>query len=104
MIGLLAATTNGRRSAAHLAGAWPDARLYEGRAKEALRRAWNECDGIVLFLANGAAVRLVAPLLESKLQDPGVVTVDDAGNFAVSLCGGHEGGANALAASAAQAR
>ena len=102
MIGLIAATANGRRNAAHLAGAWTDARLYEGKAREALHRAWNECDGIVLFLANGAAVRLVAPLLESKLQDPGVVTVDDAGNFAVSLCGGHEGGANALAARVAE--
>jgi cobalt-precorrin 5A hydrolase/precorrin-3B C17-methyltransferase len=102
LIGLIAATANGRRNAAHLAGAWTDARLYEGKAREALHRAWNECDGIVLFLANGAAVRLVAPLLESKLQDPGVVTVDDAGNFAVSLCGGHEGGANALAARVAE--
>ena len=102
MIGLIAVTANGRRNAAHLAGAWTDARLYEGKAREALHRAWNECDGIVLFLANGAAVRLVAPLLESKLQDPGVVTVDDAGNFAVSLCGGHEGGANALAARVAE--
>jgi cobalt-precorrin 5A hydrolase/precorrin-3B C17-methyltransferase len=98
VIGLIAATANGHRNAAHLAGAWSDARLYEGRAKEVLRRAWNECDGIVLFLATGAAVRLVAPLLESKHRDPGVVTVEDAGNFAVALCGGHEGGANALAA------
>ena len=98
MIGLIAATANGRRNAAHLAGAWPDARFYEGKAKEALHRAWPECDGIVLFLATGAAVRLIAPLIESKHRDPGVVTVDDAGNFAVPLCGGHEGGANALAA------
>jgi cobalt-precorrin 5A hydrolase / precorrin-3B C17-methyltransferase len=98
LIGLIAATANGGRNAAHLAGAWTDARLYEGKAKEALHRAWNECDGIVLFLATGAAVRLVAPLLEGKHRDPGVVTVDDAGNFAVALCGGHEGGANALAA------
>jgi len=98
LIGLVAATPNGRRNAAHLAGAWPDARLYEGRAKEALHRAWNECNGIVLFLATGAAVRLLAPLLKGKHRDPGVVAVDDAGNFAVALCGGHEGGANALAA------
>jgi cobalt-precorrin 5A hydrolase/precorrin-3B C17-methyltransferase len=102
VIGLLAATANGRRNAAHLAGAWPDARLYEGKAKEALHRAWNECDGIVLFLATAAAVRLIAPLLESKHRDPGVVTVDDAGNFAIALCGGHEGGANALAARVAE--
>ena len=97
MIGLVAATANGRRNAAHLAGAWPDARFYEGKPRLVLHRAWNECDGIVLFLATGAAVRLVAPLLEGKHRDPGVVTVDDAANFAVVLCGGHEGGANTLA-------
>jgi cobalt-precorrin 5A hydrolase/precorrin-3B C17-methyltransferase len=98
VIGLVAATANGRRNAAHLANVWPDARLYDGKSKEALHLAWNECDGIVLFLATGAAVRLIVPLLESKHLDPGVVTVDDAANFAVALCGGHEGGANALAA------
>ena len=97
MIGLVATTANGRRNATYLAGAWPDARLYGGKAKVALQRAWIECDGVVLFLATGVAVRLIAPLLESKHRDPGVVTVDDAGKFAVALCGGHEGGANALA-------
>jgi cobalt-precorrin 5A hydrolase/precorrin-3B C17-methyltransferase len=97
VIGLITATANGRRNAAHLADVWSDARLYDGKAKEALHEAWNECDGIVLFLATGAAVRLIAPLLESKHHDPGVVTIDDATNFAVALCGGHEGGANALA-------
>ena len=97
MIGLVAATANGRRNAAHLADRWPDARLYDGKAREALGRAWDECDEIVLFLATGAAVRLIAPLLEGKHRDPGVVTVDDAANFAVALCGGHEGGANDLA-------
>jgi cobalt-precorrin 5A hydrolase/precorrin-3B C17-methyltransferase len=97
VIGLVAATTNGRRNAAHLERAWSDARLYEGKPKEALRGAWKECDAIVLFLAAGAAVRLIAPLLEDKRRDPGVVCVDDAGRFAVALVGGHGGGANALA-------
>ena len=101
MIGLVAATANGRRNAAHLADRWPAARLYDGKAREALGRAWDECDGIVLFLATGAAVRLIAPLLQDKHHDPGVVTVDDAANFAVALCGGHEGGANDLAAGVA---
>ena len=97
MIGLVAATANGRRRAAHLAEVWEDAHLYDGKPREALVAAWKECEGIVLFLATGATVRLVAPLLEDKRRDPGVVCVDDAGRFAVALCGGHEGGANALA-------
>jgi cobalt-precorrin 5A hydrolase/precorrin-3B C17-methyltransferase len=96
VIGLVAATENGRRNAAHLAGSWNDARIYEGRPREALQRAWEECEAVVLFLATGAAVRLVAPLLRDKRTDPGVVA--DAGLFAVALCGGHDGGANSLAA------
>ena len=103
MIGLLAATANGRRNAAYLVSVWPDARLYEGKPKDALRRAWDECDALVLFLATGAAVRLVAPLLEDKRSDPGVVCVDDAGRHAVALVGGHGGGANALAERVADA-
>ena len=102
MIGLIAATSNGRRRTAYLAEVWEEARLYEGKPKEALAAAWEECDQIVLFLATGAAVRLVAPLLGDKRRDPGVVCVDDAGRFAVALCGGHEGGANALAERIAQ--
>jgi cobalt-precorrin 5A hydrolase / precorrin-3B C17-methyltransferase len=97
VIGLVAATANGRRNAAHLERSWPDARIYQEKPQQALRRAWQECDAIVLFLAVGAAVRLVAPLLEDKRRDPGVVCVDDAGRFAVALAGGHGGGANALA-------
>jgi len=96
VIGLIAATENGRRNAAHLETSWDDARLFEGRPTEALHRAWEECDAVVLFLATGAAVRLVAPLLKDKRTDPGVVAVDDAGRFAVALCGGHDGGANTL--------
>ena len=103
MIGLVTATANGRRNAAHLERAWPDARLYGGSPKEALRLAWKECDRIVLFLATGGAVRLVAPLLDDKHRDPGVVCVDDAGRFAVALAGGHGGGANALARRVADA-
>jgi cobalt-precorrin 5A hydrolase/precorrin-3B C17-methyltransferase len=97
VIGLVAATANGRKNAAHLERSWPDARIYQEKPQQALRRAWQECDAIVLFLAVGAAVRLVAPLLEDKRRDPGVVCVDDAGRFAVALAGGHGGGANALA-------
>jgi len=97
VIGLVAATANGHRNGVHLDRAWPDARLYRGKPGEALRQAWQECDAIVLFLAVGAAVRLVAPLLEDKRRDPGVVCVDDAARFAVVFAGGHGGGANALA-------
>ncbi len=68
-----------------------------GSAAETIRRLWPEVEGLVLMLATGAAVRIVAPLLTSKDRDPAVVCVDEVGRHAVALCGGHGAGANALA-------
>jgi cobalt-precorrin 5A hydrolase / precorrin-3B C17-methyltransferase len=72
-----------------------------GGAGDAVRRLWRDVDGLVLMLATGAAVRIVAPLLEDKARDPAVVCVDEAARWAVALCGGHAGGANDLARSVA---
>jgi cobalt-precorrin 5A hydrolase/precorrin-3B C17-methyltransferase len=41
-------------------------------------------------------VRIIAPLLQDKSTDPGVVVVDELGQVALSLCGGHIAGADAL--------
>jgi len=68
-----------------------------GRAADAVPRLWGQVDGLVLFLAVGAATRILGPLLSSKHDDPAVVCVDEAGRFAVALCGGHRAGANSLA-------
>jgi cobalt-precorrin 5A hydrolase/precorrin-3B C17-methyltransferase len=97
-VGLVAVTAAGRANAERLAAAWPDrTRRYDGPAAQALPAAFGECDGVVAFLATGATVRLIAPLLADKASDPGVVCVDEAARFAVALVGGHGGGANALA-------
>jgi cobalamin biosynthesis protein CbiG len=58
---------------------------------------------LVLFTAVGVAVRLVAPFLSGKGRDPAVVTVDEAGRFAVCLLSGHRGGGEALAREVAAA-
>ncbi|MFH8341235.1 precorrin-3B C(17)-methyltransferase [Streptomyces sp. AM6-12] len=98
MIGLISATAAGAAARDRLAAAWPDrTRVYEGPAGEAVRTAFAECEQLVCFLATGATVRLLAPLLAGKTADPGVVCVDEGGRFAVSLLGGHGGGANELA-------
>lgn len=98
MIGLISATSAGAAARDRLAAAWPDrTRVYEGPAGEAVRAAFAECDQLVCFLATGATVRLLAPLLGDKTADPGVVCVDEGGRFVVSLVGGHGGGANELA-------
>ncbi|MGM9464752.1 precorrin-3B C(17)-methyltransferase [Streptomyces murinus] len=98
MIGLISATAAGAAARDRLAAAWPDrTRVYEGPVGEAVRSAFAECEQLVCFLATGATVRLLAPLLADKAADPGVVCVDEGGRFAVSLVGGHGGGANELA-------
>ncbi|KUN04077.1 Precorrin methylase [Streptomyces yokosukanensis] len=97
MIGLISATAAGAAARDRLAAAWPDrTRVYEGPVGEAVRAAFAECEQLVCFLATGATVRLLAPLLGDKTSDPGVVCVDEGGRFAVSLVGGHGGGANEL--------
>ncbi|MFE2812875.1 precorrin-3B C(17)-methyltransferase [Streptomyces nigra] len=98
MIGLISATAAGAVARDRLAAAWPDrTRVYDGPVGDAVRRAFGECGQLVCFLATGAVVRLIAPLLDDKTADPGVVCVDEGGRFAVALTGGHGGGANDLA-------
>ncbi|MFF0152901.1 precorrin-3B C(17)-methyltransferase [Micromonospora sp. NPDC005203] len=97
-IGLVAATAAGRRHAHTVAAAWPHARLVQGQSvTDALRTAWVQCDAVVAFLATGAVVRILAPLLTDKRRDPAVVVVDEAARHAVALLGGHAGGGNDLA-------
>ncbi|MEU0951901.1 precorrin-3B C(17)-methyltransferase [Streptomyces niveus] len=104
MIGLISATAAGASARDRLATAWPGrTRVYNGPVREAVERAFAECEQLVCFLATGATVRLLAPLLTDKASDPGVVCVDEAGRFAVSLLGGHGGGANSLATEVASA-
>jgi cobalt-precorrin 5A hydrolase / precorrin-3B C17-methyltransferase len=64
--------------------------------KSHLANIWPKYDGFVFCLAIGAVVRLIAPLLQNKATDPAVVVVDEAGKFAISLCGGHLGGGDRL--------
>jgi cobalt-precorrin 5A hydrolase/precorrin-3B C17-methyltransferase len=103
MIGLVAVTKSGRAAAERLAAAWPDARLYHDEpASIALPKAFGECDAVVCFLAVGATVRLIAPLLRGKTADPGVVCVDEALRYAVPVLGAHAGGGNELAGRVAE--
>jgi len=81
-----------------LAGQLPFEHVH-GSVGTVVRERWahGDVDGFVLFAATGIAVRIVAPLLADKRSDPAVVCVDEAGRYAIALCGGHDGGANELA-------
>lgn len=103
-IGCIAATASGREAAAYLEALWPhEVEVVElGTVADSLRAAFQGCDAVVSFLATGATVRILAPLLGHKTTDAPVVCVDEGRRFAIALLGGHYG-ANDLARRVADA-
>ena len=70
---------------------------YDNSLTEHLSSIWTEHRAFIFCLATGAVVRLVAPLLKNKVEDPAVVVIDAQGNYVISLCSGHHGKADLLA-------
>ncbi|HLZ72426.1 MAG TPA: cobalamin biosynthesis protein [Dehalococcoidia bacterium] len=110
-VSIIAVSRRGSALAVTVGAALPGARLllprrfvaahaeaYDGGVLVAVAAAFAQAEALVLIMATGIAVRAVAPLLRDKPTDPAIVVIDDAGRFAISLAGGHLGGANALAA------
>lgn len=71
--------------------------IYVSSLKDHLSALWDSQRAFVFCLATGAVVRLIAPFLQHKAIDPAIVVIDEAGKFVISLCGGHQGGADQLA-------
>ena len=113
---LVAITKHGAERAALLARQLPRARLrapeklapafaalpnelhaYTGALRDEMESLFAQSDQIVFFVSLGAVVRLIAPHLTSKDDDPGVLVIDDAGQFVIPVLSGHVGGANAWA-------
>lgn len=84
-----------RRSAGDVSG--EGTQIYDFPLRPVIQDLFARHRELVVFLPIGATVRLLAPALGSKTQDPAVVCVDDAGRYAVSVLSGHVGGADALA-------
>lgn len=59
-----------------------------------VQQAFQQGDALIMICATGIAVRTLAPVLQSKLQDPPVLILDEMGQFVIPLLSGHEGGAN----------
>lgn len=77
-------------------------KTYRDDLKSIVKQLWHSQDSLIFALATGAVVRLIAPLLQDKATDPPVVVVDEAGQFVISLCGGHRGGGDRLTAEISQ--
>ena len=65
--------------------------------RQILQSAFGEHQAMICIMASGIVVRELAPLFRSKHTDPPIVVLDENGQYAVSLIGGHKGGGNALA-------
>jgi len=72
-------------------------RAYSGAFRDEMATLFADFDQIVFFVSLGAVVRLIAPHLKSKDEDPGILVVDDAAQFVIPVLSGHVGGANAMA-------
>lgn len=71
--------------------------LFSGSVRLLFPGLWPAYKGLILIISLGAVVRMIAPLLEDKKKDPGVVVIDDRGEHVISVLSGHLGGANELA-------
>lgn len=71
-------------------------RIFDGPVKELLPGLFRGYEAVILFFSLGAAVRLMAPLLEDKRHDPAVIVIDESGEHVISVLSGHLGGANRL--------
>ncbi|MHB1606322.1 MAG: cobalt-precorrin 5A hydrolase [Leptospirales bacterium] len=80
----------------------PEIKSFDGVVKTLLPDLFTRYDGIVLIMALGIVVRTIAPLIQDKKYDPGIVVVDVSGKFAISLLSGHLGGANQLSREVAE--
>lgn len=71
--------------------------IYSGALRAQMKKFFEDYEQIIFFVSLGAVVRLIAPHLKSKDVDPGILVVDDAGQFVIPVLSGHVGGANAFA-------
>jgi len=115
-VALIAITKHGAQQTAALALQMPEAsvcvadkfaplmqglpnpvRAYSGAFRDEIATLFADFDQLVFFVSLGAVVRLIAPHLKTKDEDPGVLVVDDAAQFVIPVLSGHVGGANAMA-------
>ena len=66
------------------------------------KKVMKTSKGIIFISSTGIAVRAIAPFLEGKDKDPGVVVVDLACKYAINILSGHLGGGNELTSKIAE--
>lgn len=81
---------------AHLESDLVNVQRYNGSLATHLATLWPHYRHWIFTLACGAVVRLIAPLLTHKHQDPSVCVLSEDGQWLISLVGGHAAGGDRL--------
>ena len=100
MIRCLAFSDRGMELARRIAGALGGSAFRSGdplRGAEWTKKYFSRSEALIFVGSCGIAVRMTAPLLRSKAEDPAVVVIDERGRFVIPVLSGHLGGANDLA-------
>ncbi|EGU50203.1 cobalamin biosynthesis protein [Vibrio nigripulchritudo ATCC 27043] len=82
---------------------YPDANSLTLPLSGFFTEKFADYDHHICFFAAGIVSRMIGPLLRDKRTDPGVVCIDDHGQFVIPMLSGHRGGANAIALQISQA-
>lgn len=98
-LAVVALTPHGRELGQRIVAALGRGTVFsaEGGARPQLAELFQAGRPLICVMALGIVVRIIGPLAQDKETDPPVVVVDEAGQFAISVLGGHVAGANELA-------
>jgi cobalt-precorrin 5A hydrolase len=69
---------------------------YSEPTSEKIIELFKNSNALICLFSLGAVIRLIAPHLKDKKNDPAVIVIDDKINFVISVLSGHLGGANEL--------
>lgn len=70
--------------------------IYYKNVKKSMPILFDKYDAIIGIMASGILIRSIAPLINSKINDPAILNIDENGKYVISVLSGHMGGANKL--------
>lgn len=79
-----------------------DINWFSEQTSKFIPELFKTFDALVCIFSLGAVIRLIAPVLSDKKNDPAVLVIDDQHQFVISALSGHLGGANELTKTVAE--
>ncbi len=70
--------------------------IYFKNVKNTINNIFFKYDAIIGIMATGILIRSIANQITSKDKDPAILSIDEKGQYVISLLSGHLGGANEL--------